>query len=179
MNKPTPNNDHMPSLPWNNPEFAPLFGQPDPRAIQLGDVAEETAKNTLLGNHAFMPRGPLSDLHMLRTLYPFVPILPLPAVTSAIYLPTANVAGDLKVPNGMVMMIIRGNQDYYVSTSGAAKVPTVANTGIAAGGDICNSFFAPEGTYFYIGGLASISVVSPLNDTLISALFWPMLGANS
>lgn len=179
MNRPKPNNDHMPSMIGNNPEFAPLLGQPNPHFIQLSEVPEQTAKDNEIGSKAFMPRGPLSDLQMLRALYPFMPILPLPAVTSAIALPVANRAGDLIIPNGMVLCLLRGNQDYYISTTGSAKVPTAANTGMAAGSDICNSFFAPEGTYWYVQGIPSISVVSPLADTLISALFWPMMGANS
>lgn len=164
-----PNQTPLPSSINNNPELSPFLGG---RMLDLGDVPITTALVAPDGTTGFTPESATTLLMALRSEFPFMPIIPLPTSYESVFLDTAGFAEDIFIPNGCSLMMIRGSADYYMSTYGNAAVPTAVNTLSSANANKVKSFYAPQGLMFYVGGISSISIVSPTASTIVTAMFW-------
>lgn len=182
-----PNNGPFPSSPGNNPYALPFLAagvgdnlSPAPGMMDVSTVTE-MAGIAQINEPEMVPQGPNNDLAMLRSRFPFVPILPMQGQLAAIFLPTALLADELVFPDGTTMVLFKGNNDYYISMHGKAEVPTVITNpaGVTGGAQTSRSFFKPEGFLFYVGNIKSLSIVAPNNNTIITALCyctnqWPV-----
>lgn len=166
----TPNLGPWPSAPWNDPVDYP-FMQNGMNLIDAAQVPERTALMAPDGSTGFTPQGPVNDLMALRHRFPYLPIMPFPVDTFGYFL-TQNVALDINIPDGAVMMTLRGNADYYITKHGNAAVPTAANSLQSLGDSRNNCFYAPQGFVWYVGGLRTISVVAPVTGTIVSGAFY-------
>lgn len=106
------------------------------------------------------PATPDDILAYYRTVYPFLPILPLPASIVTVVL-AANVAQDITIPDGTALAAFRGNADYYVSWQGAATVPAAA--ALPYGEVISKAAFKPEYAFFMLANNRQLSIVAPGN----------------
>lgn len=165
-----PNDTPNPSALWNDPMWAPYAGPHGVMPLDMSMVPEDAAIVAPDGSTMFTPQGPVTDLMAIRQRFPYLPILPFPNVVRSLFL-TAGVAQDLIIPDGMVLMSMRGNLDYYLSRAGRAAIPTAANTAIGLGVEANQSFYAPQGYVWYIGGMKQFSVVTPA-DAIVSCFFY-------
>lgn len=160
-----PNHSPFPSSIVNNPEFAPFLAHPGRAQISFDNVPEETALGSQIGDTVYAPQGPYSNLIALRMQFPHLEIVPWPPRAKSIAL-TANVAQDLTFPDGTVAIILRGNNDYYVSNAGNADIPTANNDS--------QSVYKPEGYVMYTGNLRSLSIIAPNGGTIVTALCYAL-----
>lgn len=158
-----PNQGPAPSEPWNSPYRAPFLADPS-TFIDLSTVPGETAIGTQLNQEMYMQQGPHNDLIAMRIQFPYLEIVPFPARAKSI-LCSANVARDLELPDGTVAIVIRGNDDYFVSMNGNADIPTTDNDS--------QSVYKPEGYMIYVGNVHSMSVIAA-QDTIVSVMCYPL-----
>ena len=172
--KPTPDGpirqfEGRPSESWNDP-----FSMTPPHSERPESMGIEQQ------GFPISALDPHSVLQGVRANFPFLPIMPLPSETKTIFLGTAGVAVDMILPDGAAICMLRGNQNYLMSLHGNAQVPTAANTGQ---GDqdpaAVKVFFAPEGVPWFVHGIRSISFVSDIANTYVTALFWPVSLVNA
>lgn len=151
-----------PSEPWNNPLSKGLPHQSLPHNTGYSQQGK-----------AIQSLGPESVLAQLRCKFPFLPILPLPSSTRTLYLSSANVAQEMVLPDAAALMMLRGSYNYLVSINGNAQVPTATNNGQGDNDPGANrSWFAPEGVPLFVFGIKSISMVSDVAGTYVTAAFW-------
>jgi len=164
LNAPVHEFEGSPSEPWNNPFSmkVPASELPDNMGIQ-----QQGFNISALTPHAV--------LAAIRAKFPFLPIMPLPSETKTVFLATAGVASEMYLPDGAAVAMFRGNQNYLMSLHGNAQVPTAALSGQ---GDqdpaAVKVFFAPEGVPWFVHGIRTISFVSDIPNTYVTALFWPV-----
>jgi hypothetical protein len=167
-----PNSHPGVAQPWNDPVYK---GYMDPRVDfdknNLSKISEVTAiGDANITNYA--AQNATNDLMALRRDFPNMPIIELPAMVGAVNLPIAYQAADLLIPQGAVVAMFSGNQDYYMCLHGNADVPGVNSNTIEGSPAQTKSFFAPEKTFFYVSGIRSISVCSPFGNTNVTCLCW-------
>lgn len=180
MSKPLqPNQTPFPNSPIDDPYrytsflagkgtyLEPVEGQLDVSTV------DELAAVKQIGMPELTPQGPITDLAWLRARFPFIQIMPLFTQFTSVFLPTANLADELIFPNGTTLVRFFGNNDYFLSISARAIIPTAALSPTAAsGGNTENRekvVYRPEGVFWYVGGLKAVSCVAPNNNTYVSA----------
>lgn len=167
----TPNQSAFPSAPWNSPQAASLLAFAGALAPDFGAVRPEVGVAAPDGSVNITPQGATNDLMALRAQFPFLPILPFPPQSWAKYL-AANTAVECNIPDGCVLMLLRGNNDFYISIQGNAQVPDATNTSDSLGDSSNKSFYAPQGILLYCGGMQRFSVIAPNAGTIVSAVFF-------
>ena len=168
-----PNQSPFPSDINNSPILSNLNAGASMQPI--GEVEETAAIAAPDNSMLITPQGPKNDLMSLRAQYPFLPIMPMPAKVVPLVLTTANLAYNMRIPSGAVLMYMRGNSDYFVSLQGNAEIPSTANTagvGNTGVGIDCQSFYAPQGWLFYVNQLKELSFNSPNAGTIVTCSFW-------
>lgn len=164
-----PNHSPFPSSIVNNPEFSPFLAHPGRPQISFDEVPELTALASGDGSTEYTPQGPYSNLIALRMQFPHLEVVPWPPRAKSIAL-TANVAQDLNLPDGTVAVIMRGNNDYYVSNAGNADIPTATNDS--------QSVYKPEGYMLYTGNIRSLSIIAPNGGTIVTILCYMLTAVN-
>lgn len=165
-----PNFGPMPSADYNNPSMAPYLGAPGVFPLDLSPVPEDAALQAPDGSASLTPQGPINDLMALRSKYPYLPIMPFPAIVKPVFL-TAATERTVRVPNGAVLLTMKGNLDFYVCRNGKADVPTAANTSDTLGDNVSQSFLAPQGFLWFVGGMNQFSMIAAV-DTIVSLAWW-------
>jgi hypothetical protein len=163
-----PNNEPYPSMPWNSPELNFMLSHMSVAAIS--SVDEGTAIAAPDGSTALTPQGPLNDLMSLRAKFGNLPVLPFPPEAASIVLTNAAQAGEMRIPDGAVLMVIGATASTFVCRAGNADVPTAVLTADGAGQT--RSFLVTNGQIFYVGGVKSLSFASPTAGAIVSAMFY-------
>lgn len=177
--QPYGNNDPFPALPWNNPHVVPILGlgdtdhkiSPHPGTLDLTTV-DNNAGVHVQGIGDVTPQGPNNDLAFLRSRFPFLPIMPFPNNVAGVFLPVALTPDEIQFPDGTTLVLFRGSNDYFVSLHGNAEVPSAANAPSAKSGGLrtVKSIYKPEGFFFYVGNVKTVSVVAPNANTFVTVL---------
>jgi hypothetical protein len=114
----------------------------------------------------------MTDLMFIRSLFPYLPILPLPSRTVSVKC-MAGVAQEIAVPDGATIARIIGSDDYYISQHGNAELPVnLPNPSANIGNVFSHSMFKPEFSFFYVGGVKALSAISVADNTIVQVLFW-------
>lgn len=163
-----PNQGPFPSSINNNPEFQPLLQVGGDR-LNLGQVDGETTLGSPIGDIRYGDIGPRDSLMALRMQFPHLEIIPFPNRCKSLLL-TANVATDVNIPDGCAAMIVRGNNDYYMSNLGNADVPG----GVTGDGE-SQSVYKPEGYIVYVANIRQLSVIAPNAGTIVTFMFFPLV----
>lgn len=166
-----PNQEPWPSSVTNNPQFSPFLVAPDPAYFDQVDC--DAGQRSHIGPTEFMDQGPRDMLMALRLQFPYWEVVPFPPRVKTVLLATANVAVDVKIPDGTVGIIMRGNGDYYVCNTGAATVPASASND---DNQDCQSMYKPEGYIMYVGNLKSFSIVAPNPNTIVTFMCYMLTG---
>lgn len=111
-----------------------------------------------------------TDLAILRAELPWLPILKFPQAIGTVFLATANLAQDLIIPTGAVVVRFFSGFDYYVSLGGRAVVPTAALFPVNGDAFSGASIYKPD-NWFYCGGVKSCSLVAPAANAIVTAVF--------
>lgn len=143
----------------NNPFIWPYIGLEPGEALSIGPIPEETSVEDSITGDPITPQGPVNDLAILRHNFPFCPIIPFPNQVRTVAL-VQNVPKDIVIPDRVVMVMLRGSGNYYVSNNGNAEVPVAAQDN-DSGTNAARSIFKPDGVFFYTGGIKSLSVITP------------------
>lgn len=179
--EPYPKQDGGPSTRTNTPQIAPVEGlggsehliEPSPGVLDLSTV-DDLAGQRVQGIGDISPQDPVHDLAMIRAHFPFLPILPLRGMVSSVFLVTQLVPDDLVFRDGTTLAVFTSAFDFYISTQGNAAVPTAGDTPAQRGPDERKNFawYGKMGTplIFYVGGIKSVSVVSPTANAIVTAL---------
>lgn len=166
-----PNQGPFPSSINNNPEFQPLL-QVGGERLNLGQVDGETTLGSPIGDIRYADIGPRDSLMALRMQFPHLEIIPFPTRCKSLAL-TANVAVDVSIPDGCAAMIVRGNNDYYMSNLGNADVPGAqVQTGTQ---QESQSVYKPEGYIIYCANIRQLSIIAPNAGTIVTFMFFPLV----
>lgn len=117
-------------------------------------------------------QGPRNDLGYIRSLFPFLPIMPFPNDVVSVVLTTASLAVDLNLPDGTIIVNFDADgTDWYISNFGRAVIPNVGagdsnNQGATA------MVHPPNNVFFYTGSLRQISCFSPTAGRIVQARCW-------
>lgn len=120
------------------------------------------------------PQGELNDLAQFFREFPTAPVMQFSPAVAAVLL-AANVAQDLLLPDGTTVIGLYADRyPFYVSKLGNAEIPSATNLPSVGGYTNDNRYrsipiFAPLPWLFYVGGLRSLSVITPTANTLVSA----------
>jgi hypothetical protein len=173
----TPNQDAGPSSASNSPTVTPIL---DPRVKGNLNMLDKTSNEANIGfdeGKLHTPQGPLNDLMSLRRDFPFLPIMPFPALARSMFLTNAGQAVDFRLPNGAALAYFKGNNPWFMSIHGAATVPSATNaqspTNYATDtGNENSSFMSPEGVWWYVRGVQTVSMVSAVAGAIVTGLFY-------
>lgn len=172
----SPNQTPFPSSIVNNPQFAPFVDAPDP--AYFDQVNCDTAQSSPIGPVEYMDQGPRDMLMALRLQFPYWEVIPFPPRVKTVFLANANQAVDVRIPDGTVGIVMRGNLDYYVCNVGIATVPAAANANSDDTSTECQSMYKPEGYIMYVGNLKSLSIVAPNANTIVTMMCYMLTGIN-
>lgn len=121
-------------------------------------------------------QNPLTDLQYIRSVFPFVSIMPFPNEVVSLVLPTANVADVLNFPDGTVIANFDADgQDWWISNYSRAAVPTLGSgdpnspTNLIAGTAMVHP---PNNVFFYIFGIKQLSCISTTPGRIVQARCW-------
>lgn len=165
----SPNSTHFPSEPWNDPVFSPFLDMQG-HTLYLDEAPKQTALGSDIGNTQFADQSAPDNLRALRLQFPFLEVIPVPARAVSVLL-TANTPTEVVIPDGMVAMIMRGNNDYYVSFNGAAGIPVVLGNNQTLD---TQSIYKPEGYLMYVGNKKAFSVIAPNPNTIVTFMCYPL-----
>jgi len=174
MDRLQPNTSAFPSEVWNDPVMSPFSGMEGHR-FYLSQTPLETGIGSPIGDKQFADQSAPDNLRALRLQFPFLEVIPVPARSVSVLLTNANVARDVQIPDGMVAIIMRGNNDYYVSFNGAAGVPVDIGNNQSLD---TQSVYKPEGYLMYVGNKRSISVIAPNANTIVTFMCYPLVPIN-
>lgn len=180
MKAPKPYTPPTPSAPIRQFEGAPSESWNDPFSMRVPGSKLPDNMGIVQQGFEISRLDPNSVLQGVRAQFPFLPIMPLPSETKTIFMATAGIAVEMYLPDGAAIAMFRGNQNYLMSLHGAAQIPTAA---LAGQGDqdplAVKVFFAPEGVPWFVHGIRTISFVSDIANTYVTALFWPVSLVNA
>lgn len=121
-------------------------------------------------------QGPRTDLTYLRSVFPFLPIMPFPDEVVSLVLPTASTADWLNLPDGTVLCNFDADgQDWWISNYSRAAVPTLgsgdpnSSTSLVVGTSMVHP---PNNVFFYTGSLRQLSCISTTAGRIIQARCW-------
>jgi hypothetical protein len=105
----------------------------------------------------------IEDLNRIRSQYPFLEITQWPGSIANVKL-AANVAQDIRLPNGTVLVRLSATAPFLAARGGNATLDIQAqpDDGVA-------SLVSPTYCWFYARGLQNISVISEFANCVVSA----------
>jgi hypothetical protein len=170
----SPNQSSAPSEPTNNPGIWPYLSLDTGEQLFISDVPQDTAIGSRVGDTEYLAQGPQTMLAALRLQFPNLEVIPFPSRVKSVLLATAGLAQDITLPDGTVAIIMRGNNDYYVSNNGNAEIPfAVVNEGVYS-----QSVFKPEGYVLYVGNMRALSLIAPNANTIVTIMCYPLTPMN-
>lgn len=140
---------------------SPETFEPLSTSEQLQYATKEAAEN--LSGRMFNKK-----LAALRAQNPFITILTLPNSATTVAL-AAGVAQYIDVPEGAKLMMLSGNDKYFLTRNGQAQLPTASVD--KESGSIMN----PEAVFWSCEDLKQISVIAQ-NATDLTIGFWMQMG---
>lgn len=190
--RPPPQRDPIPS---SGPETGGVYTPEDNPHLQQAPLSMETAvldigarglgeeldsvdplTQWIPGRTPVPAQGPRFDLQYIRSVFPFLPIMPFPNEVVSLVLPTANTADNLNLPDGTIICNFDADgTDWWISNYSRAYVPTLGSgdpnspTNLIAATPMVHP---PNSIFFYTGSLRQLSCISTTPGRIIQARCW-------
>lgn len=134
----------------------------------VSEVMDTTAYSP--GLQTVAAEGARFDLHYLRMLFPYLPIIPFPDNVATVVCTAANTPYNIDLPDGTVIANFDADgTDWWLSNFGACVIPTAHVVGGINISDQLTPLAHPSNWWFYTGSARQFSVASTTPGRIVQA----------